>query len=251
MSIQDGIIAGITARPGKPSYRGYDLKIKDARKTEYFEKDNFELVFQGFECKSLKPLDPVAVLKNIDHSIFKIYKDPLEISRKSDLEEAKEPNSIPVNGKIIKELVKVDDHYRAELISNDLEEAKEIVKKMFDCFAAAKEKQRIKQDEIYLKMKAGTLDLCVFEGKTTLVYCDTPETFKPVEGRVDVQLIKNTIFYITDLFVRSQEFINQINVTHEENGYICEVVKGKMNISKMGSFTELERTIAKDLLKLK
>jgi transcription initiation factor IIE alpha subunit len=249
-----GIVARITTAPNKiPKYWGYDLRR--AHPDIEIKRDltiaDFNLIFQGMSQDKATSFNPEVVLQNIDKTIFTLYQQEVDLGEKFEEECKKVENRVvDVQGQIIKEVIDVDGKQQVKLAGEHTPEVAVIMNNMFNCWANA----RIKRMELVEKLteayRVGTLDIKVTGDNERLVVRTKNDGSEEIAGPVSLKQLKETLFFVCDIYKTTKEFQDKINLVYEESGYICEIEKNKFSFDKEEPFTDTEIAIAKDLLKL-
>lgn len=250
-----GFIARATANKGVISYRGYDLKEKNIRKAA-LTIDDYEITFNTFSVERHAKLDSKTVLANLYRTTDKVFVDTLQINETAEkIDEAvsQEERVIPVNGKVIESIICQGEATRVKLRSTDLELANDAVQEMWNGLVMIQslrrglkltEKQKLRKDTLDIAKEGDTEFLVHFQGENA-------DSALPVGGSIDTRLVKQTLYYMLDLYVQDPKFLNKINVKHQTPDFEFVVEKDKLTINKLqGNFTEIELAVAKDLIKM-
>lgn len=256
MSKQVGVIAGFTATNGIPTYRGYDLAQKP--RTSGLSINDYELIFNTFSCEAFPKLDAKKVLNNMDKTFFRIYDQQLDQGEKiiEAIDTAKKEKVrmlIPLNGQVIREITEEDDKQFIKI--NDKEDPAAVfpvAQKIFDILCQGIEVRDALRNKLAYELSVGKLDIRHRDGKDSLVL-HTPEGSQEItESTVSIKLVKETLFYITELYVHTKEFRSLINCEFKEDRYGIFFNKGVLSINTTDGveLTDLERKICEDLIKL-
>jgi hypothetical protein len=249
-----GIVARITTAPNKiPKYWGYDLRRAhpDLDITRDLIIDDFNLIFEGQNQDRHPKFSSDSVLTNIDKTIFTLYKQEVDLGAKFDEECLKVENRvIQVQGKIIKEVTEVDGKQQVSLLGEQNEEVTEIMNNLFNCWANTRAKRMELVEELTEDYRVGTLDIRKVNDEETLVIRTNNDSSKQAVSDITLKQLKQTLFFVCDIYKTTKEFQDKINIVHEENSYICEIEKNKFSFDKEEPFTETEAAIVRDILKL-
>jgi hypothetical protein len=244
-----GVIASLTATGNQPSYQGYDIRPKNPNQRHDFQLNDFELIFHNLsqEVGASKVLSSESVFKNIDKTIFRVFEEKLEQTKEIEKVEESSEITFEVEGDIIKQIVRTDGKYKAILEHTDMDEATIVVQNLFACWANGKAKKLMLERELQEKARKGILDILNDNGTERLVIYD-PKELQPTRDTVEKQIVKKTIYFITNMYKNNKEYQDTVNCSHEENGYICKFVKGQIAFEKVsGEVSDLEIAVVKDL----
>lgn len=248
-----GIIARITTAPNKiPKYWGYDLRLvhPDIQIKRDITTDDFHLIFEGMSRDKDPKFSSEKVLKNLDKTIFTLYKQEIDLGEKFEEEAAKIDKIVHnVQGQTIRTVSEVNGEFKVELMTGQSEDISETMNQIFNCWVNARAKRMELVEELSEEYRKGTLDISNDDANRLVI---RDENNNPVDAPdfVSLKQIKDTIFFCCDVYKTTQEFKNKINLVHEENGYFCEIENNKFSFDKETKFSETEISVIKDLLKL-
>lgn len=243
-----------------PSYKGYDIALVRRPGKDGLTISDFNLLFGSTTCDENVTYHPENVLRNVDHTLFKVYNQALDQAQKIETyikenAERTEKKVTPVNGKVIKAtILDLDSKEYIEVKEIDgytLEEVNAITQKMFDMQNCIGQKLTVKHREVDEEFSKGLLDVAKQGTRTYLVRYNSETDIKEITDRVPGKLLKETLFYLANLHYGCKAFKEKLNVEHTEGNYKLTVKNGLQYWDKLeGDWTKLETDIIEDLKKI-
>jgi hypothetical protein len=251
MALLTGILhSQIKGMDPKSGHRGYDIAIKpnSRRKGAMVEANDFEFICNGTRMGS-PTYDAKRVLELFTEVINKYFNKQREALREVNKEVTKSVNKeirrdIP-GGQILKAIVQTTDgEYEVRTNGEASPELNEIVNKLINVHATAGLAMKQQLHRCTERLRVGTLDIS--EDGTRLVTWNKDGTTSPVTGRVSLDTLKATLWFITGMY-KNAPSVRKFFVAEASQGkYTCRFNKGIVSFDTEG-LSNTEKTVISDI----
>ncbi len=247
--MKTGIIAQVLGKT--PASVGYDLIQKNPKQKFCKGPQDYELLFRGFT--STHPAKVESVLENFDRSLMRITEDA---AKTNDIVESEELNDMllhDLNGEVIKAIVMRDGKENAALNGEHDQESQAIVQELLTGWANLRLSRIDVEREVADRLRKGTLDVYVEEGKQTLKVYQGEESWSEASAMVKPEQIKASLFFLLELHYKMERFKEAINCEVQQGNYILAYEKGELEfyMADGSEPTEFELKVMQDIKKIK